>query len=51
MISANYFIGDSSGYALGTGGLIFIGIYVLALIGIGWIGFGIVRYVYFQYFI
>ena len=28
MISANHFIGDSSGYALGTGGLIFIGIYV-----------------------
>ena len=38
MISANHFIGDSSGYALGTGGLIFIGIYVLALIGIGWLG-------------
>jgi len=38
MISTNNFIGNSSGYALGTGGLTFIGLYVLALIGIGWLG-------------
>ena len=28
----------TSGYALGNGGLAFIGVYVLALIGIGWLG-------------
>ena len=28
----------SSGYALGIGGLVFIGLYVLTLIGIGWLG-------------
>ena len=34
MIIAN----NLKGYALGTEGLIFIGLYVLALIGIGWLG-------------
>ena len=29
---------SSNGYALGNGGLAFIGVYVLALIGIGWLG-------------
>jgi len=28
----------AAGYELGTGGLVFIGIYVLSLIGIGWLG-------------
>ena len=28
----------TSGYALGNGGLAFIGVYILTLIGIGWLG-------------
>jgi SSS family solute:Na+ symporter/sodium/pantothenate symporter len=34
MILAN----SSNGYALGNGGLVFIGLYILTLIGIGWLG-------------
>ena len=29
---------SSTGYALGNGGLAFIGLYILTLIGIGWLG-------------